>query len=280
MRNPIYPCLWFDGQAKAAAELYCSVFKDSKIITDTPMVVNFELNGQRFMGLNGGPQFKINPSISFYVVCETEEEVNAAWEKLLTGGNVMMPIDKYDWSQRYGWLIDRFGVNWQLSMGRLEDVGQKFTPTLMFVEEQHGRAEEAINFYTSVFPESETIGILRYTEEENDVTGTIKHAQFKLSGNVFMAMDSGNEYGFQFSEGLSLVVSCDTQEEIDYYWNKLTSHGGKESQCGWLKDPYGVSWQIVPTVLEKLMSNPDKSARVFQALMPMKKIDIQTLIDA
>ena len=280
MRNPIYPCLWFDGQAKAAAELYCSVFKDSKIITDTPMVVNFELNGQRFMGLNGGPQFKINPSISFYVVCETEEEVNAAWEKLLTGGNVMMPIDKYDWSQRYGWLIDRFGVNWQLSMGTLEDVGQKFTPTLMFVEEQHGRAEEAINFYTSVFPESETIGILRYTEEENDVTGTIKHAQFKLSGNVFMAMDSGNEYGFQFSEGLSLVVSCDTQEEIDYYWNKLTSHGGKESQCGWLKDPYGVSWQIVPTVLEKLMSNPDKSARVFQALMPMKKIDIQTLIDA
>jgi predicted 3-demethylubiquinone-9 3-methyltransferase (glyoxalase superfamily) len=240
----------------------------------------FELGGQKFMGLNGGPHFKINPSISFFVVCETEEEVNTAWEKLLKGGSVMMPIDQYDWSQRYGWLIDRYGVNWQLSMGKLEDVGQKFTPTLMFIEEQHGRAEEAINFYTSVFDNSSIEGVLRYSEEDPDETGTIKHAQFKLNENVFMAMDSGYDYDFQFNEGISLFVNCDTQEEIDYYWNTLTADGGKESMCGWLKDKFGVSWQIVPTILERLMSDPIRASRVMEAFMKMKKFDIDKLINA
>lgn len=280
MIQPIYPCLWFDGQAKAAAEFYCSVFSNSKITTDTDLVVGFELNVQKFMGLNGGPKFKINPSISFYVVCETEEEVNAAWEKLLEGGSVLMELDKYNWSERYGWVQDRFGVNWQLSYGKLKDVGQKFTPTLMFVGKQHGRAEEAINFYTSVFDNSSTVGVLRYTAEDNDVAGTIKHAQFKLNGNVFMAMDSGHDHQFQFNEGISLVVNCETQQEIDYYWNKLTSEGGQESMCGWLKDKFGVSWQIVPAILGKLMSDPLKAPRVVEAFMKMKKFDIEKLVNA
>ena len=140
MAIPIYPCLWFDGQAKAAAEFYCSIFKDSKITADTPMVVNFELNGKKFMGLNGGPMFKFNEAVSF-------------------------------------------------------------------------------------------------------------------------------------------VVDCETQEEIDYYWAQLVD-GGSESQCGWLKDKFGVSWQIVPTVLAKLLSNPDKAHRVVQAFMKMKKFDIEKLVNA
>src|ERR1700712_115446 len=141
MTNQIYPCLWFDGKAKAAAEFYCSVFKNSKIINDSPVVVTFELNGSRFMGLNGGPEFKFNEATSF-------------------------------------------------------------------------------------------------------------------------------------------VVNCDTQEEIDYYWNKLTADGGKESQCGWLKDKFGVSWQIVPSILASLMTDPDKAKRVMQAFMKMKKFDIETLKQA
>lgn len=140
MTNQIYPCLWFDGQAKTAAEFYCSVFKNSKITTDTPMVIMFELNGKKFMGLNGGPKFKFNEAVSF-------------------------------------------------------------------------------------------------------------------------------------------VVDCDTQEEIDYYWNKLTE-GGEESMCGWLKDKFGIWWQIVPGILGKLMSDPAKSGRVMQAFLKMKKFDIQKLIDA
>jgi len=140
MTNPIYPCLWFDGQAKAAATFYCSVFKNSKIMSDTPMVVTFELNGNKFMGLNGGPQFKFNEAISF-------------------------------------------------------------------------------------------------------------------------------------------VVNCDTQDEIDYYWGKLTA-GGQESMCGWLKDRFGVSWQIVPSIIGELMSEPARAERVTKAFMKMKKLDIETLKNA
>lgn len=141
MANPIYPCLWFDGQAKEAADFYCSIFKNSKISSENPMVVIFELDGKRFMGLNGGPHFKFNESVSF-------------------------------------------------------------------------------------------------------------------------------------------VVDCEDQQEIDYYWNKLLEGGGKESQCGWLKDKFGVSWQIVPTILGKLMSDPEKSGRVMQAFMQMKKFDIEKLLNA
>jgi predicted 3-demethylubiquinone-9 3-methyltransferase (glyoxalase superfamily) len=141
MNNPIYPCLWFDGKAKEAAEFYCSVFKDSRILTDTPMVVQFELNGSRFMGLNGGPHFK-------------------------------------------------------------------------------------------------------------------------------------------FNEAVSLVVNCETQEEIDYYWEKLTGEGGQESMCGWLKDKYGLSWQIVPSNMGKLMTDPARAQRVMPVLMQMKKLDIRKLEEA
>ncbi|HYK75985.1 MAG TPA: VOC family protein [Daejeonella sp.] len=138
MANPIYPCLWFDGKAQEAAKFYCSVFQNSKIITDNPMVVIFELNGKKFMGLNGGPEFKFNESVSF-------------------------------------------------------------------------------------------------------------------------------------------VIECENQEEIDYYWNKFTSDGGQESMCGWCKDKFGVSWQVVPVILGKLMSDPEKGQRVIQAFMKMKKFDIKAL---
>lgn len=137
----MYPCLWFDGQAKAAAEFYCSIFKNSKITAENPMVVRWELNGIQFMGLNGGPQFKFNEAVSF-------------------------------------------------------------------------------------------------------------------------------------------VIECETQEEIDHYWNNLIANGGAEGQCGWCKDQFGVSWQIVPKILNKLMADPTKGQRVVQAFMQMKKFDIEKLLNA
>ena len=279
MQTSIYPCLWFNNNSKEAASVYIKAFNDTTITSDTPMVVMFQSAGQQFMCLNGGPYFTINPVISFYVVMDTEEEVNASWEQLCNNGKVLMPLDKYPWSNRYGWVQDRFGVSWQLSVGKLEDVGQKFTPSLMFTGDNKGKAEQAIEFYTSIFDHSSVAGIMRYEPGEPDVTGYIKHAQFKLNGYVFMAMDSSMEHQFNFNEALSLVVECDTQEEIDYFWNKLTE-GGSESQCGWLKDQYGVSWQIVPAILKKLMSDPEKAGRVMQAFMKMKKFDIETLINA
>ena len=279
MTTEIYPCLWFDGKAKEAAELYCSVFKNSKITVDTPMVVNFELAGQKFMGLNGGPTHVPNPSISFFVVCETADEIEQAWKKLVEGGNVLMPLDKYEWSEQYGWVQDKYGINWQLALGKLEEVGQKFTPTLMFTNQQAGQAEVAIHFYTSVFDNSSVVGILKYDANDNEVAGTVKHAQFKLGQQVFMAMDSSMAHPFSFNEGISLVVNCQTQEEIDYYWDKLTE-GGREDRCGWLKDKYGVCWQIVPVILGKLMSDPEKAPRVTQAFLQMTKFDIEKLVNA
>lgn len=279
MNNTIYPCLWFNGNAKEAAAFYSTVFSQTRITAENPLVVQFEATGQKFMCLNGGPQFSFNPSVSFFVQCSSEEELNAAWEKLAESGAVLMPLDTYDWSEKYGWVQDRFGVSWQLSLRPIEAIPQKFIPVLMFTGPQQGHAEEAIRYYTSVFPGSEVLHISRYTKDDPDTEETIKHAQFRLGGQAFMAMDSSYSHGFAFNEAISFVVDCKTQEDIDYYWGKLTE-GGSEGQCGWLKDRFGVSWQIVPVVLGRLMSDPERSPRVMQAFMKMKKFDIETLENA
>lgn len=280
----ITPFLWFDDRIEEALNLYTSIFPNSKIGNvmrngDTVFTADFSLDGQRFAALNGGPRFQFNPSISFFVVCETEAEVDTAWQKLSEGGSVMMPLDKYPWSEKYGWLQDRYGLSWQLSLGKMADVGQKFTPSLLFVGEQQGRAEEALNLYTSIFKNSKIDGISRYGAGGHGKEGTVEHAQFSLDGQKFMVMDSDMAHPFQFNEAVSFVVNCDTQEEIDYFWNALTSDGGQESQCAWLKDKFGVSWQVVPTVLMKYLKdpNPVKANNVMQAMLKMTKIDIAGL---
>ncbi len=279
MTHPIYQCLWLDNQAKEAATFYCSVFRNSRIVADTPIVATFELAGQKFMLLNGGPKFKPNPSISFYVMFDTKEEIDQTWTKLNVGGSVLMPLDQYPWSERYGWVQDKFGISWQLSLAKIAGVDQKFSPVLMFTNTYANKAEQAIRFYTSIFDKSSVISISKYKAGEPGPEGTVQHAQFKLGDYVLMAMDSPIQHGFTFNEGISFVVECDTQQDIDYYWNKLTE-GGSESMCGWLKDQFGISWQIVPTVLGKLMSDPQRSGRVVQAFLKMKKFDIDALLKA
>lgn len=279
MKNTIYPCLWFDGNAKAAAEFYCSTFNHSKIIDDTQMVVRFEIEGRLIMGLNGGPMFKINPSISLFVTCETNEEIENLWNKLIDGGKAMMPLDQYPWSKKYGWVVDKFGMTWQLMLGELPEGQQKIMPCFLFVGDQYGRAEEAVKQYTSIFPNSKINRLDIYEEGEPQLAGNLKFGDFTLQNEIFAAMDGFGGHEFQFNEGVSLVVECDTQDEIDDYWTKLTE-GGSESQCGWLKDRFGVSWQIVPAILSKLMSDPEKAPRVVQAFLKMKKMDIETLLKA
>jgi predicted 3-demethylubiquinone-9 3-methyltransferase (glyoxalase superfamily)/uncharacterized protein YndB with AHSA1/START domain len=283
----ITPFLWFDGQAEEAADFYVSVFKNSEIKTvtrsgDSVMVVNFSLDGQEFSALNGGPEFKVNPSISFYVVCETEAETDEVWRRLSEGGSALMPLQKYDWSEKYGWVQDRFGVSWQISLGKMEDTGQKFTPSLLFTGGKSGRGEEAVHFYTSVFSPSSITGILRYGPGEPGREGTVKHAQFTLHNETFMIMDSPMNDPFTFNEGLSFLINCETQAEVDYYWGKLIADGGAESMCGWLKDKFGVSWQVVPAILPKLLSHPDpaKAQRATAAMLKMRKIEIDKLTQA
>jgi len=278
MTNQIYPCLWFDGNAKAAANVYCSIFKNSKITANTALVVNFELNGKKIMGLNGGPMFKINPSISFFVECESIDETNEIWNKLIDGGKALMPIDKYPWRERYGWLQDKFGLTWQVMLGNTEDTKQKITPSMLFTSDQFGNAEEAINFYTSIFDNSSTDFLTHYPSE-NENAGKILFSKFRLNQKEMIAMDGPVVHNYTFNEAVSFVVDCETQKQIDYYWSKLTE-GGEESQCGWLKDKFGVSWQIVPTILAKLMNDPSRYQRVIKAFMQMKKFDIEKLMQA
>ncbi|SHJ45460.1 Glyoxalase superfamily enzyme, possibly 3-demethylubiquinone-9 3-methyltransferase [Tangfeifania diversioriginum] len=278
MKQQIYPCLWFNQQAKEAAEFYCVVF-GAEITDENHFVSTFEAAGQKFMCLNGGPEFTPNPSISFYVTCESETEVENAWAKLSDGGKALMPLDKYPWSPKYGWIQDKYGVSWQLAFGKMEDVGQKFSPTLMFTGEKAGKAKEAIGYYTSIFKNSSVTGIMKYGAGEGDIEGHVKHAQFSIDGYVMMTMDSSQPHGFGFNEGISLVVECETQEEIDYYWKKMSAVPEAE-QCGWLKDKYGISWQIVPAMLQKLINDPEKGQAVVQAFMQMKKFEIDKLLAA
>ena len=229
------------------------------------------------MGLNGGPMFKINPSVSFFVNCESVAEIEATWAALTDGGKVMMPLDYYPWSkEKYGFCQDKFGVCWQVMLAAMG--GQKFVPALMFTQEQAGKAEDAIGFYRSIFDNSGVVSLSRYQPGEPDVEGTIKHAEFTLNGQYFVALDSSAPHQFKFNEGVSFVVNCDTQDEIDYFWGKFTADGGQESQCGWLKDKFGVSWQIVPAMLGDLMRDPERGPGVIEAFMQMKKFDLETLL--
>jgi predicted 3-demethylubiquinone-9 3-methyltransferase (glyoxalase superfamily) len=280
MSDNIYPCLWFDGNAKDAARFYFSTFPNSKITSDTPMAVNWELYGQKFMGLNGGPMFTKNPAISFFINCDSEDEINGLWNKLSEAGMVMMALNKYPWSEKYGWCQDKFGVCWQLMLGKMTGkyANAKIVPNFMFTMEKSGKANEAINFYTNLFNKSELRMIARYEKGEHDIEGYIKHAQFTINEKLFTAMDSSGPHPFTFNEGISLVVECKDQTEIDYYWNNFTTDGGTESMCGWCKDKFGVSWQIIPANISAIMMHAEKGAAAMQALLKMKKIVIDKLI--
>ncbi|MDE3213944.1 MAG: VOC family protein [Bacteroidota bacterium] len=279
MEHILYPCLWFDGNAKQAAEFYNQVFDDSRIISASPIVVMFELEGKKFMGLNGGPHFKINPSISFFVLGESQEEINRKWEMLIKDGKVLMPLMKYPWNESYGWCQDQFGVSWQLMMGRFDNLKDKIIPSLMFTQSNAGKAEEAMQFYCKVFAHSSILEINRYAKGEGEEEGLIKHARFILEDQPFTILESTGPHPFTFNEAISWVVECDSQDQIDRFWTLLTE-GGKESMCGWLKDRYGVSWQIVPKILKTLLADPAKAPKVTQAFMKMKKFDISALITA
>lgn len=290
----IIPHLWFDKEAEEAVSFYTSLFENSGIGAKTYyskegfeihgqpegnlMTIEFELTGQKFIGLNGGPHFKFTPSISFIVNCETEDEVDELWSALSEGGKTLMPLDKYPFSEKYGWIEDRVGLSWQLILAT-EDAPQKIMPSLLFVGDQYGKAEEAINFYTSVFDDAKSKQVFHYGpgQEPND-PDAVMYGDFELEGQLFAAMDSALKHDFTFNEAISLLIKCEDQNEIDYYWNKLSADP-KAEQCGWLKDKYGVSWQVSPTMLDKMLQDPDqeKVDRVTKAFLEMKKFDIGKL---
>jgi predicted 3-demethylubiquinone-9 3-methyltransferase (glyoxalase superfamily) len=293
----ISPCIWYAGNALEAAELYGSAFENSRVEhiarylendaspsdmpAGAPLNVRYTLCGQEFNAINDGPFFKPNPAVSFFVDCESEAQMDALWAILSEGGSVMMEVGEYTFSKKFGWLADNYGVSWQISCSGQK---QKITPYLMFTEKVCGRAEEAIQFYTDVFGSTAQSDIQRYGKDAdgvNGIEGNVMFAAFDVAGRGLMAADSAYPHGFTFCEGVSFVVYCRDQNEIDTLWGRLTD-GGEEQPCGWLKDKFGLSWQIVPHNIETLgdSANPVKAGRVNAALMKMSKIDMRVLQDA
>jgi len=293
----ITPHLWFDKEAKEAAEFYTSIFPNSRVtnlatIHEVPTptgdcdIVSFELNGHPFMAISAGPLFKFNPSLSFMVNFDPSRDRKAAnnldvlWEKLAQGGTALMPLDTYPFSERYGWIQDKYGLSWQLILSNPEgEERPAIVPSLLFVGAVAGRAEEAVDFYVSVFGNSRRGFVARYGKgQEPDKEGSIMFSDFMLDGQWFAAMDSAWEHGFAFNEAISLLIPCETQEEIDYFWERLSADPDA-GQCGWLKDMFGVSWQVWPTAMGEMMTKgtPEQVARVTAAFLPMKKFDIAAL---
>ncbi|MBU3110219.1 VOC family protein [Clostridium lacusfryxellense] len=287
----IVPHLWYDKEAKEAADFYISLFDNSKILNttvigDTPSgdseIVNFELAGQPFAAISAGPYFKLNPSISLMVACTSVEEVNTKWKALSEGGNELMPLGEYPFSKWYGWIQDRYGLSWQLMLVDIGLTVQKITPNLLFSNNVCGKTEEAVKYYTEVFENSEIGIISRYeSDEAKSAKAQVNYSAFKLCGVDFSAMDNAFDADFNFNEAFSLIVNCNDQKEIDYYWDKLSAVPEAE-QCGWVKDQFGVSWQIVPSNMSEVLLNgtKDEIQRVTEAFLKMKKFDLNALEEA
>jgi predicted 3-demethylubiquinone-9 3-methyltransferase (glyoxalase superfamily) len=296
----ITPCLWFEGQAEEAAAFYVDLFSAvlggpsqvgsmtrydaasaevSGMPEGTVLTVDFTLAGHQFVGLNGGPLFKFTPAVSFMVSCQSPAQVDHLWQALSDGGQVLMALDSYPFSERYGWLNDRYGVSWQIS---LAPEGVPIIPSLLFVGEQNGRAEEAIRFYCSLYEDSGIGQLMHHGPDSGETEGSLMYGRLRLAGQEYAAMDGGLAHDFTFNEAVSLLVKCADQAEVDRLWAVLTAAGGEESYCGWLKDRFGVSWQIVPQALYAMLSDPDpgKARRVTEALLQMRKIDLAALEQA
>jgi predicted 3-demethylubiquinone-9 3-methyltransferase (glyoxalase superfamily) len=275
----ISPFLWYNNNAADAAAFYTNIFDNSAIMHSSPMLTAFKLAGQNLTALNGGDKFKLNPSISLMVHCTTVAEVDMLWEKLSAGGSIMMELNTYPWSEKYGWCVDQFGLNWQILKHELLDGENKIKPSMLFVGHQYGHAEAAVHFYTSLFTNSKINSLTLYGANASQQEGKLMHSSFVIEDCTLIAMDGLGNHEFEFNEAFSFVINCKDQQEVDYYWNAITTNGGSESQCAWCKDKFGISWQVVPARLMELMSDKDpvKANKVMQAMLQMKKIIIADL---
>lgn len=289
----IVPCLWFHHRAVEAVTFYTSVFPDARVtatqyypseglpdfqqeFAGQALTVTFEIGGLRFVAINAGPEFAVNPSVSFMLNFDPSrdpraaEHLDALWASLSEGGTVLMPLGEYPFSPRYGWVQDRFGVSWQFILSNPDGDPRPFImPSLLFGGAAQNRAGEALACYQQVFAGARVGTVARYPDRAGPaMPGGVMFADLELLGQWFALMDSAVEQDFGFTCGVSLILECADQAEIDHYWSALSAVPEAE-QCGWCADRFGLSWQIVPVNLSELMQGPGS----YQKLMQMKKID-------
>ncbi|UYO96857.1 VOC family protein [Microbacterium sp. M28] len=297
MAQKIIPNLWFNRDADEAGGFYSEVLPrtgtrvSARYPDDVPdwqaefagetLVVDLDVDGYQIALINAGDEFRPNPSISFMLNFDPlafDDDVDAArraldetWKGLSNGGRVLMEVGEYPFSRRYGWVEDRFGVSWQLILTDPEGEPRPFViPQLMFSGPVQGKAQEAAEFYVSLFDDAHLGFIAEYTEPTGPAAaGDVMFGEFHLAGQPFSMMDSAVVQDFTFGAGVSLEVRCADQAEIDRLWDALSAVPEAE-QCGWLADRYGVSWQIVPENMGELMERPG----AYETMMNQKKIVI------
>lgn len=297
MSQKITPNLWFNHNAREAVDFYVSIFPDSKVtggskypnnseegladfqqdLAGQDLTVEFSLAGYAFTAINAGPEFTATPANSFMVNFDpasdnqAKNNLDQIWRKLIDGGKALMPLQKYDFSEYFGWVQDKYGFSWQLILTDPEGEKRPFImPALMFGDSVQNRAKEAADYYVSVFKNSKLGNRYPYGKQTGPATAdALMFSDFQLDRQWFVANDSGVEQNFTFNEAVSYAVVCKDQAEIDYFWEKLSSDP-KSEQCGWCKDKFGVSWQIVPENIEELMKKPG----AFKTMMQQHKIII------
>lgn len=287
----IIPHFWYDWEALEAATLYVSLFEQSSInstqvLTDTAsannMIVDFTLAGMNFNAISAGPYFKLNPSASLMVSCKDKEDLDRLYAALSPGGKVLMPLDIYPFSPWYVWFEDKYGLSWQLILDEDPLNTPRIRPCLLFGNGVLGKAEEFISACLEIFPSAKK-GLVSYygPGEAQAENSKIKYAELNIDGFPLVVMDHGFMDDFTFSEAFSLIVVCKDQAEIDYFWEKL-SYVPEAENCGWLKDIFGFSWQIVPADMnEILFSGTDEEVkRAAEAILQMKKLDLEKLKEA
>lgn len=290
----IVPHLWLNGTADEAAQFYLAAFPEAHVVeTETypteglpkfqreyagrTMSITLEIGGYRLALINAGDEFAPNPAINFFVNFDPAFRIDArgdldrTWYRLTEGGQVHTELGDYPFSPRYGWVQDKYGVNWELMLTNPDGDPRPFIiPSLMFCGPVQNKAGEAVDHYLSVFPDARLGDRVHYDQTEGVVTtDSVIFSDFQLAGEWLSAMDSAVEQPFTFTPGVSLLVNAHGQEEIDRLWAALAADP-EAGQCGWLTDRYGVSWQIVPDNLGELLSRPGGYGR----FMAMKKIEI------
>ena len=278
--------LWFEHDAQPAVSTYISLFAGSaldrrSVVRDTPSgdaeVFEFHLAGVHFQAINGGPGFQHNGAISLSVECGDAQAIRRMHAVLMDGGREIRPLQAYPFGELYCWLQDRWGVHWQFLKTR--EPGTRIVPDLMFAGAMTGKAEEAMRFYVSLLPGSSIRDISAYGPGEAQVKeARHDYVLASLAGSMFSAVDSPLPREETFNEAASIVVHCKDQAEVDRLWAALSASPRHEA-CGWLKDRYGVSWQIVPEELYSLAidARGEYDPGVTRAMLGMKKLDIAAL---
>ena len=282
MDQVITPAIWCDGTADEAAQFYADVFRDTSIAEQAPgIAATVSIHGFRLSLINGGNQYAPNPSISCILNFDPllfggEEQARTYLDELykrLSTGGVLMELGEYPFSPRYAWVRDRFGMTWQLMLTDPDGDPRPFIiPSFMFGGTNHAHAEEATDAWITLFDNSRRGALYRYEEGGPLDAGTVMFTDFTLRGTWMAATDSGAFHDFTFTPGVSIIVSCRDQEEIDRYWAGLSAVPEVE-RCGWCIDRWGVSWQVVPHNIAELMAN----AATRDKILHMGKIDLAKL---